>query len=206
MSLRLCLNVLVGAKPLSEPTLGYINWTLRNKLQWIFYRYSIIFIQENAFENVVCEMASILSRPQCVKCMNLASIGMPLAGHFVISWSTLLKRGGKLLALHMFCLRLCCCSMYHLITVMNKWIAFKNESAWWNVYHWWCNIQKKLPGNLIINFKICFLYILCFILIAKWVRTIYYFLKYKMILIQLRDQETITLFRTCCWYYGPQFS
>ena len=24
-------------------------------------------MQENAFENVVCEMASILSRPQCVK-------------------------------------------------------------------------------------------------------------------------------------------
>ena len=29
-------------------------------------RYSCIFIQENSFENVVCEMASILSRPQCV--------------------------------------------------------------------------------------------------------------------------------------------
>ena len=29
--------------------------------------FSFIFIQENAFENVVCQMASILSRPQCVK-------------------------------------------------------------------------------------------------------------------------------------------
>ena len=28
---------------------------------------SYIFIQENAFENVVSEMAPILSRPQCVK-------------------------------------------------------------------------------------------------------------------------------------------
>ena len=26
----------------------------------------VMFIQENAFENVICEMASILSRPQCV--------------------------------------------------------------------------------------------------------------------------------------------
>ena len=43
-----------------------VNWTLRNKLQWNFNRYSDIFSQENAFENVVCEMASILSRPQCV--------------------------------------------------------------------------------------------------------------------------------------------
>ena len=30
-----------------------------NKLQWNFNRNSNIFIQENAFENVVCEMASI---------------------------------------------------------------------------------------------------------------------------------------------------
>ena len=43
------------------------NWTLRNKLHWIFNRNSNIFIQENAFENVVCEMAFILSRPLCVK-------------------------------------------------------------------------------------------------------------------------------------------
>ena len=28
---------------------------------------SHIFIQENAFENVACEMASILSQPQCIK-------------------------------------------------------------------------------------------------------------------------------------------
>ena len=40
--------------------------TLRNKLQWNINRNSYIFIQENALENVVCEMASILSRPQCV--------------------------------------------------------------------------------------------------------------------------------------------
>ena len=44
-----------------------VNWTLRNKLHWNFNRNSNIFIQENALEDVVCEMASILSRPQCVK-------------------------------------------------------------------------------------------------------------------------------------------
>ena len=43
-----------------------VNWTLRNKLQWNFNRNSNIFIQENVFECVVCEMAAILSRPQCV--------------------------------------------------------------------------------------------------------------------------------------------
>ena len=43
-----------------------VNWTLGNKLQWNFNRNSNIFIEENTFENVVCEMASLLSRPQCV--------------------------------------------------------------------------------------------------------------------------------------------
>ena len=32
-----------------------VNWTLKNKLQWNFNRNSCLFIQENAFENVVCQ-------------------------------------------------------------------------------------------------------------------------------------------------------
>ena len=42
-----------------------------NKLQWHFNPNSDIFFQENALESVVCEMASILSRPQSVKCSGL---------------------------------------------------------------------------------------------------------------------------------------
>ena len=54
-----------------------VNWTLRKKLQRNVNRNSYIFIQENAFEGVVCEMASILSRPQCVnsKFINICSQG-----------------------------------------------------------------------------------------------------------------------------------
>ena len=44
--------------------------TLGNKLQWNLNRNLNIFIQENAFENVVWKMAAILSRPQCVKHVN----------------------------------------------------------------------------------------------------------------------------------------
>ena len=44
-----------------------VNLTLENKRQWNFNRNWSIFIQENAFENIVCEMASNLSWPQCVK-------------------------------------------------------------------------------------------------------------------------------------------
>ena len=42
-----------------------------NKLQWNLYRNSNIFIQENAFESVVCETAAIFSRPQCVNKTNM---------------------------------------------------------------------------------------------------------------------------------------
>ena len=35
-----------------------------NQLQWNFNQNSYIFIKENAFENVVCEMAAILTQPQ----------------------------------------------------------------------------------------------------------------------------------------------
>ena len=46
---------------------GNVDWTPRNKLQWNVNRNSYIFIQENPFDNVVWKMASIMSRPQCVK-------------------------------------------------------------------------------------------------------------------------------------------
>ena len=38
--------------------------------------FSNIFIQENEFESVVCEIAAILSRPQCVKprCVRIAAL------------------------------------------------------------------------------------------------------------------------------------
>ena len=52
---------LFSAKPLPEPVLTFVNWSLRNKLQWNLNRNTKLFIQENAFENVVCKMAAILS-------------------------------------------------------------------------------------------------------------------------------------------------
>ena len=43
-----------------------VIWTRGKKFQWNLNRNLYIFIQENAFENVVWKMAAILSRPQCV--------------------------------------------------------------------------------------------------------------------------------------------
>ena len=45
----------------------FVNWTLRNKLQWNFHQNTKLFIHENASENIVCEMVAILSRGRWVK-------------------------------------------------------------------------------------------------------------------------------------------
>ena len=58
---------LVGAKPISEPMRDIIYWAPRNKHQCNFNQNSSISIQENQVENLVWEMASVLSRPSCVK-------------------------------------------------------------------------------------------------------------------------------------------
>ena len=44
-----------------------VNWNFWNKLHWNPNRNSYIFIQENAFENVVRKMTAILFRPKCVE-------------------------------------------------------------------------------------------------------------------------------------------
>ena len=47
---------LVGAKPLPKPMLAYFQLKLKEQTS----------VQNNAFENVVCKIAVVLSRPQCV--------------------------------------------------------------------------------------------------------------------------------------------
>ena len=48
-----------------------VKWTLRNQFSEICYWHSNISIQENAFENAVCEMGSILSQPKGVQNKNM---------------------------------------------------------------------------------------------------------------------------------------
>ena len=56
---------LVGAKPWSWPRLKYCQFNTKETFLWDCNRNS--YIQENPFENVVWQMASILSRFQCAK-------------------------------------------------------------------------------------------------------------------------------------------
>ena len=52
-----------------------VYWILSSKFQWNSNRNSNIFIEENMYENIVCKMVAILSRPQCVNkgCIILSS-------------------------------------------------------------------------------------------------------------------------------------
>ena len=78
-----------------------VNWTLRNKIRRNRNRNSYIFIQENAFINIVCDMVTILCQPQCVNSLgprrsgsNFQSIIFKLKiqttglhGHLLRNWS-----------------------------------------------------------------------------------------------------------------------
>ena len=57
---------LFGAKPLFKPTLGYCQLDHKGQTSGQFEN-TKLFIHENAFENIVCEMAAILSRGRWVK-------------------------------------------------------------------------------------------------------------------------------------------
>ena len=61
-----------GAKPLYEPVLEYCWLDPKpgtNFSEILINQNSYIFIQENAFENVICKVASILSWPNVLAMM-----------------------------------------------------------------------------------------------------------------------------------------
>ena len=51
-----------------------VNWILGNKIQWNLNQSTAVFFQRYAFENIVCKMAIISSRPQCVDRWNYSII------------------------------------------------------------------------------------------------------------------------------------
>ena len=57
---------LFGAKPISKPALAYYQFDPRER----FNQNSKLSIHENASENIVCEMAAILSRGDELKLHN----------------------------------------------------------------------------------------------------------------------------------------
>ena len=72
---------LAGTKPLSEPMLEYCQLDHWEQTSVKFKSQFNQFVGEIAFENVVCEVAAILSRPQCV---NPAGVVVSFIGVFCL--------------------------------------------------------------------------------------------------------------------------
>ena len=75
---------LFGAKPLSKPMLAYINWTHKNKLPWILNRNTKLFIDENAFENVVCQIGGHCVQGGWVNSLRPRQHGCHFQPHFLM--------------------------------------------------------------------------------------------------------------------------
>ena len=64
-----------GAKPLSEPMLDRYQWHFNE----ILIKIQQFFTEENVFDNIICKMSAILSRPHCVKTLQQSpSVAMTL--------------------------------------------------------------------------------------------------------------------------------
>ena len=80
-----------------------VNWTLKNKLQRNSNKNTKLFTHENEFENVICEMAAILSRGRWV---NKALINQKdhwpvmVADHCIHVWHTLRFKPGQISKRH----------------------------------------------------------------------------------------------------------
>ena len=126
---------LIGAKPLSEPMLEYCWLDPWNKLQWNFNRNSESFIQENVFESVVCEMAAILSRPQCVKIWALeysmqSRSGPPFTNDFSIAIQIWWKFH---FAITLIFTRRSVQNFAHVMTAVLSWHVQNLVAIWWPV-------------------------------------------------------------------------
>ena len=82
--LPLVTHICVGGSRQHWSRYWLVAWAIGNKLQWNLNHNQYIFIQENAFENVVCEMVAILSRGRWVKVWLSNSSSTVAARDFVV--------------------------------------------------------------------------------------------------------------------------
>ena len=145
-----------------------------NKLQWNLYHNSNIFIHENAFESVVCEMATILPRSQCVKMPLRCSYYIRHVGCcsllriYVVIWIFPVRTTCKmyyictiLIQNNMSIAKIKCC-----ITPMTTWyITFEALQIWIKTRTSFCyqlNLDKYNDRNYICNCKSCCIILKCF--------------------------------------------
>ena len=138
------LTIIGSDNGLSPVRRQAIIWTyagillIRPKLQWNVNRTSNIFIHENAFDGVVCEMASILSRPQCVNSSLPRTFQMPIE---------------KLKGIYLG-------RKHYNLVKMPIHIVFVLEASYWGLA---THSTRRRTAAAVINCHLCFLSPDCFV-------------------------------------------
>ena len=121
-----------------------VDWTLRNKLQWNMNQNTNIFLQGNAFKNVTCKLAAIMSRPQCINCSLITAdfIDCHHIVHLVLESKSMISGHNVL----------CWCR------IQTKWPRFRGmlctPDIWSNSLSEWLSIRSWLAGFRLV-FQIC---------------------------------------------------
>ena len=90
----------VLAKPrliVRRPAIAWFNCTLRNKFQRNSNKIGNFLILENVFENVVCEIATILFRGRWAKRQHILSVNLAKSRSLAENGLIVLKFGRRLL-------------------------------------------------------------------------------------------------------------
>ena len=74
----------VRRQTITEPMLTFISRILRNKLRWISNQNTKLLIHENAYENGVCEMASVVPRGDELTTQFYLSISYKVQSNFLL--------------------------------------------------------------------------------------------------------------------------
>ena len=90
-----------------------VDWTLRNKLQWTFNQNTKLFIHENAAQNIVCEMAAILSRRIWINSKGFFSYRRHIASICTISILSII------------------CQAHQTVSISTEWHRWPERSVWY---------------------------------------------------------------------------
>ena len=137
-----------------------------NIFQWNFIWNSNIFIQENGFENVVCEMAAIMSRGRWVN-VNLCTHVQLITSHHINIWDTVWDKDNVFKLVY-----LCVCEqeLQGMIRTRQIWGIWKlrpayspetpnlGQNRWcfvpFDLEIWWMTLENN-RASLLCCFKLC---------------------------------------------------
>ena len=117
---------------------NFVDWTVMNMFQWHLNRNAYIFIQENAFQNVVCKMAAVcLGLNVLIQSQRASSVGLKPKNYPATLWSSEYVFCWGFFALFYYAYSTDCCGFI--------WCIYQNSLG---VLHWvWDNHSPSGQGS-----------------------------------------------------------